>query len=86
MAELRTDVNLSGHDDLYAALLRLHEGRTEAESLRIWSRLVLLLANHIGDAEVILQAIALARPGEAAADAHPADATGLNHLREGRGQ
>ncbi|MCT4331418.1 DUF2783 domain-containing protein [Paracoccus sp. YLB-12] len=86
MAELRTDVNLSGHDDLYAALLRLHEDRTEAESLKIWSRLVLLLANHIGDAEVVLQAIALARPGGAGADAHPADATGPDRMPEGRGQ
>lgn len=66
MSQLITTPNLTGHDDIYEALVRLHEGRSEIESLRIWSRLVLTLANHIGDREVIEQAIALARPRDAA--------------------
>ena len=43
----------------------MHEGLSEAESLRVWSKLVLTLANHIGDRGVIEQAIAIARPAGA---------------------
>lgn len=69
MTPLNTDPNLAGHDDLYAALIRLHEGLTDAQSLKVWSRLVLLLANHIGDRNVLAQAIALARPDAASSRA-----------------
>jgi hypothetical protein len=62
MAELITAPNLNGADDLYEALVRMHEGLSEAESLRVWAKLVLTLANHIGDRAVIEQAIAVARP------------------------
>ena len=37
------------------------EGLTEAESLKVWAKLVLTLANHIGDRAVIEQAIAVAQ-------------------------
>jgi hypothetical protein len=67
MAELILAPNLAGADDVYAALVRLHEGLSDAESLEVWARLVLALANHVGDREVIEQAIAVARPGKAAA-------------------
>ncbi|EEX12100.1 MAG: DUF2783 domain-containing protein [Salipiger thiooxidans] len=67
MAQLITTPNLTGHDDIYEALIGLHEGLTEAESLGTWSRLALLLINHIGDREAIDQAIALARPAARAA-------------------
>lgn len=60
MAELITAPNLADHDDVYEALIGLHDGRSDAESLLIWSRLTLLLVNHIGDREAIDQAIALA--------------------------
>lgn len=60
MAKLNTAPNLSGHDDIYERLIGLHDGLTEAESLQAWSRLVLLLINHIGDAEAIDEAIRLA--------------------------
>lgn len=66
MADLITTPNLRGTDDIYEALVRLHEGLGEAESLRVWARLVLTLANHIGDREVIEQAIAVARPAKVA--------------------
>ena len=49
-----------GHDRLgpagdvfYAALLKAHEGLTPEESARLNARLVLILANRIGDREVL---------------------------------
>lgn len=60
MASLNTAPNLSGHDDIYEGLIGLHDGLSEGESLQAWSRLVLLLINHIGDRDVIDEAIRLA--------------------------
>ena len=48
-------------DDFYEALIRAHEGLSEAESQTLNARLVLILANHIGDLTVLQEAIALAR-------------------------
>ncbi|MDQ7776843.1 MAG: DUF2783 domain-containing protein [Paracoccus aminovorans] len=61
MPALNLAPNLSRHDDLYQALVAAHDGLTEAESLKLWSRLVLILMNQIGDADLILSAIATAR-------------------------
>lgn len=62
MTGLITTPNLAGVDDIYERLVALHEGLTEAESLKVWAKLVLTLANHIGDSTVIEQAIEVARP------------------------
>lgn len=62
MPELILTPNLAGVDDIYEALVRLHEGLSEAESLKVWAKLALTLANHVGDPQVIAQAIAVARP------------------------
>lgn len=48
-------------DDFYDALIHAHEGLTDAQSERLNARLVLLLANHIGDLDVLREAMALAR-------------------------
>lgn len=53
MAELITRPNIPRPDDFYAELLALHEGRTKAESDAVNARLILLLANHIGDRDVL---------------------------------
>ena len=64
MGELKTAPNIANADDFYAELLGLHEGRSKAESDAINARLVLLLANHIGDRDVLRAAMkAAARPG-----------------------
>lgn len=60
MPDLITSPNLENADDVYAALLRAHEGLSEPEMHALNARLILLLANHIGDATVIGQAIAAA--------------------------
>lgn len=41
------------HDDFYNALMNAHAGLTEAESNALNARLVLLMANRIGDLGVL---------------------------------
>ncbi len=67
MATLKTHPNFDRPDDFYADLLALHEGRTREDSERINARLILLLANHIGDRTVLKEAM------EAAAAAPASD-------------
>ena len=61
MSELNTQLNVARPDDIYEQLIGLHAGLTEAESLRVNARLILLLINHIGDERVVLEAMAAAR-------------------------
>jgi hypothetical protein len=59
---LRRDDGFSGRgDDFYAALLEAHDGLSSADSASLNSRLILLLANHIGDLDVLRQALDAAR-------------------------
>ena len=60
MSALITTPNVARPDEIYQRLNALHAGRTEAESRRINARLILILANHVGDEEAILEAIRLA--------------------------
>ncbi len=48
-------------DGFYAELLGAHEGMSEADSHAMNARLVLLLANAVGDRGVLSEAIALAK-------------------------
>lgn len=69
---LRTEPRLTDPDGFYAALMEAHRGLDDGASRRLDARLVLLLANHIGDDAVLREAIALARrAGAADADAIP---------------
>jgi hypothetical protein len=58
---LKRDPNIPDPDGLYAALIEAHGDLDEAESLALNARLVLLLANHVGDPAVVREAIAAAR-------------------------
>jgi 3-(3-hydroxy-phenyl)propionate hydroxylase len=58
---LTREPNLEDPDGLYAAILEAHCDLSEAESVALNARLVLLLANHIGDEAVVREALALAR-------------------------
>lgn len=64
---LNTDPNLDAPDDFYAALLDAHRDLADEQSTLVSARLILLLANHIGDTEVLRQAMSLARSGVAPA-------------------
>ncbi|WP_257169745.1 DUF2783 domain-containing protein [Bradyrhizobium sp. SRS-191] len=56
--------NISNPDDFYAELIGSQRELAEGEALRMNARLVLLLANHIGDRAILSEAIRLARsPG-----------------------
>jgi len=65
MSDLVTDPNIAAPDDFYAALIDAHRGLSEADSHLLNARLILLLANHIGDLAVLREAMALARAGVA---------------------
>ncbi len=59
--KLRTDLAIERADDFYERLIALHDGLSERASARLNAKLVLLLANHIGDADVLAEAMAIAR-------------------------
>jgi len=61
MATLRTDPNLPAPDDFYEELIGLHRGLDDAQSALVNAKLILLLANHIGDPAVLRAAMAAAR-------------------------
>jgi len=48
-------------DDFYEALIEAHHGLDDEQSERLNARLILLLANHIGDLSVLKEALAIAR-------------------------
>jgi hypothetical protein len=58
---LNTAPNLACPDDVYEAIISAHEGLDEASSHKMNAMLVLILANHIGDAAVIGAALDKAR-------------------------
>lgn len=60
---LITKSNIADADGFYAKILASHRGLTEVQSHAMNARLVLILSNHIGDADVLEAALALARDG-----------------------
>lgn len=60
---LVTKPNMADADGFYAKLLASHRGLTEAQSHALNARLVLILANHVGDGATLDAALALARDG-----------------------
>ena len=63
MATLNTEPNIAAPDDFYERLIATHRGLTDEQSELVNAKLVLLLANHIGDPEVLAQAMNAAREG-----------------------
>jgi hypothetical protein len=60
MGNLITTPNISDPDGFYAELLDLHNQHDKTTSDAINAQLILILANHIGDREILKQAFALA--------------------------
>jgi hypothetical protein len=58
--KLRTDPHLERPDDFYEALLGIYADRDDEACRLLDARLILLLANHIGEHEPLLEAIRLA--------------------------
>jgi hypothetical protein len=61
MGELSTSANFDDGDRAYTAIIDAHRDLSDAESQDLNARLVLILANHIGDRRVLDEALALAR-------------------------
>jgi hypothetical protein len=65
MSALNTAANISAPDEFYQALIEAHRGLSDAQSELLNARLILLFANHIGDMDVLREALAAAREGTA---------------------
>ena len=61
MADLVTTPNIPDPDGFYAELIAMHEGLNDEQSIALNARLILILANHVGDREALSQAMAAAR-------------------------
>jgi hypothetical protein len=61
---LITTPNFSAPDDFYEALINAHQDLSMEESQAFNARLVLLLANHIGDLPILQEALQAARKME----------------------
>lgn len=60
MSKLNTKPNIPDPDGFYAEMIGVHDGLSDEESAALNARLVLLLANHIGDRNILTEAIAAA--------------------------
>ena len=60
MSQLNLQANFSQADAFFAALADLHREGDERKSERINARLILILANHIGDQAILLEAMRIA--------------------------
>ena len=60
---MKTTLNFQDHDGFYEQLIDAHQGLTREQSELLNARLILLLANQIGDISVLRQALQLARKG-----------------------
>lgn len=58
--QLHTDPRIEDPDDFYARLIALHTGLSPEQSQSLNSKLILLMANHIGDREVLDELLAAA--------------------------
>lgn len=50
-------------DDFYEMLINTHRDLTDEQSMQVNAKLILLLANHVGDISVLREAMSLARSG-----------------------
>lgn len=61
MAKLVTALQFADPDAAYVALVEARRGLDEAAAAALDTRLALILANHVGDIDVLKEAIALAK-------------------------
>ncbi len=62
--KLRTEPRIPDPDAFYKALADLHEHVSPEESLLLNAKLVFVLANHIGDKTVLMEALAAVKAGD----------------------
>lgn len=61
MTALSTKSNFADPDSAYRLIVEAHRGLSETQSADLDAALVLVLANHIGDLDVLCEALALAK-------------------------
>ena len=61
MTQLNLNPNIPDPDGFYDELLDVHQGLTKEDSDALNARLILILANHIGDRDVLRTALAAAK-------------------------
>lgn len=61
MKHLRTEPRLTDPDGFYAALMEAHRTLDPQASRKLDAKLIILLANHIGDMAVLNEALAIAQ-------------------------
>jgi hypothetical protein len=61
MPKLITESRFPDPDAAFVALVQARRGLNEQQAAELDARLVLILANHIGDPDILAQAIALAK-------------------------
>ena len=61
MTQLNLNPNIPDPDGFYDELLDVHHGLTKEDSDALNARLILILANHIGDRDVLRTALAAAK-------------------------
>ena len=65
MTEVILTPSLTRPDEFYEALIKAHEGLSDDESAALNARLILVLANQIGDCALLAKAIAVAKDSTA---------------------
>jgi hypothetical protein len=53
MEKFKTELGISDADGFYAKLIDLHEGLSAEQSQKLNAKMILMLANHIGDQAVL---------------------------------
>ncbi len=66
--QLNTEPNIARPDDFYQILIDTHRDLTEEQSRDVNAKLILLLANHVGDMEILREAMTIARRSHDQAD------------------
>ena len=61
MTQLNIEPNLKNADEFYEALIDVHRDLTLEQSHQVNAKLILLLANHIGDLDVLKDAMQRAK-------------------------
>ena len=61
---MKTKANFQDADAFYECLLDVHQGLSREQSELLNARLILILANQLGDASLLQACVAAAKPAE----------------------
>lgn len=62
MSKLKHVINLTEHDEIYQMVIELQESLSESDRNKANAKLIFLLMNHIGDQDIIKEAIRISDP------------------------